>query len=294
MTSFNDKPWAERIQRLQSLASVATGRYGLSDSIIGYGGGADDCKLFFVDLPKARFTLRIYHPKYSLEQIRSEIHWLRSLKQQANLIVPEPIAGENGAFVQSVTIAEIPEPRYCVLSHWLDGIPFKEIPHEKRTPKMLQNLGQMTARMHMHSEGFIPPPWFRIPRRGTKALINCINRLRVQGNTDNLETLLSAGNRFLRLLEELGEGRDVFGIIHSDLHETNLLFWGDEPRPIDFTLLGWGYYLSDIIKIRDYKLTEEHYALYLIGYQQVRPIPAHIEEYIQIFRDARFVVDNWF
>ena len=288
----------ERIQRLQCLASVAASRYGLSDFIIGYGGEGDDCKLFFVDLPAARFTLRVYHPRYHFERIRSEIHWLLSLRQQAELIVPEPIASENGAFLHHVSVAEVPEPRYCVLCRWLDGILVRDIPHTERTPQMIENLGRMTALMHQHAESFIPPSWFSVPRRDRKALIDCMTRLSTEGVPayleDNLETLLLAGNRFLRLIEELGEGSDVFGVIHSDLHETNLLFLGNKPRPIDFTLLGWGYYLADIIKICDYELTPEHCEIFLSSYQQVRPISVSIEEHIQIFRDARFVVDNWF
>ncbi|EPY05268.1 aminoglycoside phosphotransferase [Paenibacillus alvei TS-15] len=39
---------------------------------------------------------------------------------------------------------------------------------------------------------------------------------------------------------------NTYGLIHGDLHTGNVVYNGEEPRPIDFGRCGYGYYLYDM------------------------------------------------
>jgi Ser/Thr protein kinase RdoA (MazF antagonist) len=45
---------------------------------------------------------------------------------------------------------------------------------------------------------------------------------------------------------ELGASPDVFGLIHSDLHQENYLFHRGRVRAIDFDDCGWGHFVYDL------------------------------------------------
>jgi Ser/Thr protein kinase RdoA (MazF antagonist) len=48
-------------------------------------------------------------------------------------------------------------------------------------------------------------------------------------------------------MDELGQGPDVYGLIHADLGvDANVLFWKGEARAIDFDDSGFGYWVYDL------------------------------------------------
>lgn len=89
------------------------------------------------------------------------------------------------------------------------------------------------------------------------------------------------------VFHELGKGKEVFGILHADLHQENYFFQHGTPRVIDFDDCGWGHYLFDFtVTLRElahlptYPLLRE--AL-LRGYRTTRPFPAQQEAYLETF-----------
>ncbi|MGF9699937.1 phosphotransferase [Paenibacillus sp. MABNR03] len=48
-----------------------------------------------------------------------------------------------------------------------------------------------------------------------------------------------------------------WGIIHSDFHESNFVFYEDIPRPIDFSNCGYGFYLFDLAETFMHLLSEK-------------------------------------
>ena len=79
------------------------------------------------------------------------------------------------------------------------------------------------------------------------------------------------------VMEELGRGMDVFGLIHADAHLDNVLFDGGRTFLIDFDDRGFGYRMYDVAvalwELRhrhDFPTFEESFVR---GYRRHRPLP---------------------
>jgi Ser/Thr protein kinase RdoA (MazF antagonist) len=91
--------------------------------------------------------------------------------------------------------------------------------------------------------------------------------------------------------QRIGQGCDVFGLIHGDLHQENYLFHQGQVRAIDFDDCGYGYYVYDLavtlfnVRFRpDTPLLREGL---LAGYRSVRPLTVEHEQYLDTFMDLR-------
>ena len=94
-----------------------------------------------------------------------------------------------------------------------------------------------------------------------------------------------------RVLDVLGKGSDVWGLIHADLHLDNVIFAAGKARPIDFDDCGFGYWLYDIaVALWELRL-EDHWPAFrqafLDGYAQHRPVPHDQLPYLDTFIAAR-------
>jgi Ser/Thr protein kinase RdoA (MazF antagonist) len=99
-----------------------------------------------------------------------------------------------------------------------------------------------------------------------------------------------------RVMEELGQGREAFGLLHADLsvgQEGNVLFAGGEARPIDFDDCGYGYWIYDLaVALAHWRLAESWPRIrdaLLAGYHQVRVLPDEQLAYLELFMAARHV-----
>jgi Ser/Thr protein kinase RdoA (MazF antagonist) len=113
-----------------------------------------------------------------------------------------------------------------------------------------------------------------------------------------MEIFRATAERIRRDLQALGEGSNVFGIIHRDLHPLNYVFRSRAVYAIDFDACGWGYYLYDMAVILvDLDFSQEDYgarcapmqAAFLKGYQRERPLPVGYQDYIGTFMAMELV-----
>jgi len=288
----------KRVLNYYRFASVAAVHYGLRRAQIEHGGGFEDANmLFVVDAEGERFTLRIYHPECSADEIRSYLLWLSALRREANLMVLEPVPALDGSPLQLVSVEEVPEPRYCVLFRWIEGKTLFEIPEESRTPERIENYGALVARMHQHAESFVVPEWFTRPRYDREAFSRKLAELCSEEDFEHSESelaeLTEIGERLLHVMDEMREERAVFGLCHNELNDANVLFHGNEAGVIDFACV-WGYYLADIVRALDLSLKPSEHETFLAGYQWVRPLPERFEERSKVFREARRIERHWF
>jgi len=100
--------------------------------------------------------------------------------------------------------------------------------------------------------------------------------------------------RVKQVMDEWGQGPEVYGLIHGDLGlDANVLFWGGEARAIDFDDSGFGYYVYELSLAlehcqEDDALPQFRDAL-LDGYTQVRSLPEDQLEHFDLFLAAYFV-----
>ncbi len=300
MKPYEQLTAAGKLQRLRRLAAEAIERYDLRGARLTFLRQINNT-LFRVDAQAhGRFLLRIHNlARHSNEEIRSEFVWLEALRREAHLIVPEPVPARDGSLWIEVLAEGVPEPRRCVLLRWVPGR--RKI--SRLRPVDLLACGLYMARLHQHSAQWSAPEGFVRPRWDWNRLFGNRAMLWRKGpgvfSESDLSIFRAVSERLLQQLEQLGEGKQVFGLIHSDLHPSNFLFHRGQVAAIDFDDAGWGYYMFDmavmLTELDDYReRSASMQAKFLEGYQRGRPLPEGFEQNLATFKAIRIVdLVNW-
>ena len=110
----------------------------------------------------------------------------------------------------------------------------------------------------------------------------------MDASTEELAKLSSLFRASHSLSTEYGEGRDVFGLIHSDLEPHNIIISDGQPCPIDVMEFGFGYYISDILTLSRH-FSEDEQAIFFEGYQEIRPLPTNYRQQLALFEELRLL-----
>jgi Ser/Thr protein kinase RdoA (MazF antagonist) len=286
---------AGQLRRLRQLAATALSAYDLQDTRVT-GLQHEDKTTFRVDFAAGeRSVQRIQRPALrTIESVRSEVMWLAALRRETDLVVPEPIPTRDGNLLTVISVAEIPEPRICVLFRWIDG----RFLDAKLTPSHLERVGVFMASLQSHGSQFRPPEGFvrgRLDNLTDKARLTAArgaSEALVRQQIDNPDDEMAASRlvsklcspedgrhvaTLIRKLREVqqavGQGSETFGLIHGDLHQGNYLFHQGQVRAIDFDDCGYGYYLYDMaVTLSEVNWRESTPALrnsFLAGYRSV-------------------------
>ncbi|MXV82815.1 phosphotransferase [Candidatus Poribacteria bacterium] len=256
------------------------------------GAGFDTANmLFFVYAADARFTLRLYRAGTPVHKIRSEIYWLKALWNNGHIKTLSPVPGRDGEMVQCISPTDQPS-RYATLYDWIPGETLNTLPASERTPELIRRLGIIVGRMHRVSEILELPQWFTRPRYDANWFISKIEEAlksdEIDASPEDRTKLLSLSSRFSRFVAEQREGRDVFGLIHSDLAPHNIIISDGQPCPIDVREFGFGYYLSDILTISRH-LSEDENAVFFEGYQEIRSLSTDYPQQLALFEELRML-----
>lgn len=284
-----------RLRRLRKLAEAALAQYDLPDAQISFLQEADNLLYRVASPTQGQFLLRIHElTRHTEPEIRSELLWLEALRREAHLPVPEPILTLNGAPVCQISVDSVPEPRRCVLLRWIPG--------QRKRVRLgttdLSLMGAYMARLHQHAEQWTPPMGFVRPRWDWEHLTGASALIWSAGanvyREDELQIFAAAAQRIKATLQGLGNGSDVFGIIHSDLNPSNFIFWGGTACAIDFEECAWGYYHSDItvtlLELKKYGDRYEQLRIaFLDGYRHVRSLPQGYVQYEETFEMMRII-----
>ena len=172
------------------------------------------------------------------------------------------------------------------------GFPARRFTHTlqaEKTPELIRNLGIMVGRMHAVSETLELPDGFTRPRYD-KDWINEKIEASLGSDTDasaeELAKLSALSSRFSQFVTEHGEGRDVFGLIHSDLEPHNIIISDGQPCPVDVMEFGFGYYLSDILTLSRH-FSEDEQTIFFEGYQEIRSLPTNYRQQLALFEALR-------
>jgi Ser/Thr protein kinase RdoA (MazF antagonist) len=173
--------------------------------------------------------------------------------------------------------------------------------HNSARPVHLYRLGGVLAQLHNHADGWrVPDGFIRIRWDHETYFGNTM----VYGNVDAADAwkLLPANlhRAFERVAEDvgavmqqLGQGPDVFGLVHADAHLDNVLFDGQDTRLIDFDDCGFGYRIYDVavalweLRHRDDYATFKE--AFVRGYTKHRPLPIDQLAVVDTFIAAREV-----
>jgi len=241
---------------------------------------------------EGQYLLRVHQPGYQeTEAIELELAWLTAMRREADLPVPEPLATLDGRWLLAVSHHAVPGTRNCSLLRWVKGRSVANCfrLHHFRTQ------GRLMARLHNFSARWQAPAGLRKRKFDWDGLFqNDVGSGMTNAEAwallspPNREAFSFVAERIRRVMEEWGQGRDVFGLIHGDLGvDANLLFWRGEPRAIDFDDSGFGYYVFDLAVALDVCRDDPSYPRYrdalLNGYAEFRSLPQRQAEQVELF-----------
>jgi Ser/Thr protein kinase RdoA (MazF antagonist) len=310
MKSFATLSYRGQLQRLRRLAQAALEEYAVSAARLTPLRHESNTTLRVLAADHQQYVLRIHRPDgHTLAAIRSELRWLTALHQDTDLAVPEPVLTRDGLLLTIADTLGMPEPRTCVLFRWLDG----RFLDARLTPRHLERIGVFMARLHEHTAQWQPPADFvrgrvdAITAQARRALWSAstpassspsvyptdedvarsLELVSDHCSPQDAAIVACTIEQIRAVFHELGEGKEVFGIIHADLHQENYFFQHRAPRVIDFDDCGWGHYLFDLtVTLRELAHLPTYPALraaLLAGYRTIRPFPQQHEAYLETF-----------
>jgi Ser/Thr protein kinase RdoA (MazF antagonist) len=307
MKPYEQLTYLGRVWRFRQLASAALAAYGLGKAQFKLFRQAGNTLFRVVasdpTLTKAeddlyengQYLLRIHHPDYqSTDAIELELAWLAAMCRDANLPVPEPFPTLDGRLLAQVSIPGIRGKRNCSLLRWLKGrFLTKGIgPHHYRAQ------GRLMAQLHDYAAHWQPPPGLTKRRYNWKGLFRDDSGTGMPASEawpllpqTYQEPFEIVARRVRQVMDELGQGPDVYGLIHADLGvDANVLFWGGEARAIDFDESGFGYWVYDLAIALEHCREDAEYPEFrdalLDGYAEVRSLPEGQLEYLELFAAA--------
>ncbi|MEU4523349.1 phosphotransferase [Amycolatopsis sp. NPDC024027] len=281
----NTRPFAEldragRTRRLRRLAEAALTAYAVPVARLTPLAHGQNTAFRVDGADGHRYVLRVQRPDGpGVAQVRAEMAWLAKLRRETDLVVPQPVPTRARDLVTVVADPAVPEPRTCVLCHWVEG----RFLDERLSAPQLYAVGEFTARLHLHGARMNG-----LDRRRVDDLTE-FGRTQVDGFSPAVveravaaaggdERIRRAVARVRAVRTELGFGSDVFGLVHGDLHQDNYLLHRGRVHAIDFDDCGYGHYAYDLAvacaALAHLPHREELKEALLDGYRSVRPAAA--------------------
>lgn len=222
---------------------------------------------------------------------------MNRVREDLHVTTPRPVRALSGEEVVQVSVPGVPEPRFCVLFHFLEGRFFQR----GQRPQHLEQVGMLTARLHDYSAMLTVPTTFtrnvvdRVDPEFEDSVAGLVQR---DWSVEAAGLIRAAFPRFRDIQTRLGNDPSVFGVIHADIHHWNYLFYRGEIRLIDFDDCGWGHYLYDLaVTAQQIARLPQGPALWealLGGYRRVRDLSPEHEAMIESFRMLREIQDMHF
>ena len=300
LISFDALTYSGQLRRLRNLALEALAAYDLGDFTLQPIQHRNNAT-FLVRAGGRRYLLRVSRPgNRDQALIRSELEWLDAITRDTDLVVPAPVADQEGNLLTVASAPGVPEPRVCALFRWVKG---RFCGQHDLTGGHLEMVGRLMGRLHCHAAGFAPPRGFTRIRWDAGGLLGGVNG----GTIDHAKAVLDPERRAavdraesitLSAMGQVGEASSVFGLIHGDLHQMNYVFLKGEARALDFDDCGWGYYLGDMGATLGPLVSRNDFAslraAFLHGYRSIRPLDSGHERMLTSFLIAdRLKIAVW-
>ncbi|MGF9915307.1 phosphotransferase [Paenibacillus ehimensis] len=195
-------------------------------------------------LMKLHYAAKGSHSKKTVE---SELLWLEALAADTDLTVPSPVRSRDNGLTTEVAVHASGETVVVTLHRWVEG----ELLDREPTPGEARSLAQLMAALHRHAMEWNAPAGFTRPvydRDNVLSLPGPLKRLPELNviSGEAYACLERTAHRIAAGLQRQPVANHTWGLIHSDLHESNYVVDRGRPRPIDFSACGYGFYLFDV------------------------------------------------
>jgi Ser/Thr protein kinase RdoA (MazF antagonist) len=234
-----------------------------------------------------KYVLRVHRPRYhSYLALCSELEWLESLSL-AGFKVPKILPTKQAKHYLLINMSG--GSRYLSVLDWIEGRSLLETELEGVTGSFLANalaeVGELVSQFHLHAEEWESSKDFsrhRFDEDGFFGKSPFWGRYWDSEYLTSDQRVLLLGSQAVisSKINSLGYSKDVFGLIHGDLHPGNILFdLGKNIRLIDFDDAGFGWYLYDIASL-------------LFEYKDHPEFESLSEGFLRGYRKRRFMSDN--
>jgi Ser/Thr protein kinase RdoA (MazF antagonist) len=290
--SFDVLPHSEKLECLRELATNALKLYDVGTASAPVLVNLSENATYLIDDPASgrRWALRVHREGYhSKTAIASELAWLNALRDDGVVTTPTPLPGRNGALIQQSSHPAMARPRNVVLFEWEAG---SEPSEQDHLTEKFEVLGEVTARMHLHSQGWKRPEnferhvWDFDTSLGDRPHWG---RWRDGMGLDREKEKLFARavDLIRRRLERFGQGPERFGLIHCDMRLANLLIDGEQVKVIDFDDCGFAWHLYDAATAVSFFEHEKHVpelmSAWVKGYRKIHTLQREDEAEIPTF-----------
>jgi Ser/Thr protein kinase RdoA (MazF antagonist) len=227
-------------------------------------------------------ALRVHRLHYSsVAEIQSELAWVAALHRDGVLETAVPIAGVNGALVQTLRSAAGYADRQAVAFTFVSGT---EPDPADDLPRWFRRLGGLTARAHAHARRWPRPAGFVRKRWDLGAMVGPQAYWGAWRDAPGLDdagaaVIARALAVIAPTLHAYGMAPERFGLVHADLRLANLLVDGDTLRVIDFDDCGFSWFAYDFAAAVSF-LEHEPFIpavmdAWVAGYREEAPLDAH-------------------
>ena len=306
MRPFTQLTKQGQIRRLRQLAINVLPYYNLTDATLKFLQHGENTTFHVQTNSSAKadgpfldghYLLRLHGATHNTStQINAEQVWLKALRDDVGLSVPEPLLAQtSNSFIIESVAPGVPTPRTCSILRWLRGRMY-----DSPKPHHMEQVGVLMAHLHSHAQQWQPPAHFIRRRWDWEGLFGDNAGFGVDAATvwsilptQYHDAFRAVADQMAQAMQTLGESNEVFGLIHADLHFGNILFTEGEARAIDFDDCGFGYWIYDIATtLEDWRSTPEwpmwRDAL-LKGYGNISDIPHDQMVYLDTFIAGRSV-----
>jgi Ser/Thr protein kinase RdoA (MazF antagonist) len=160
----------------------------------------------------------------------------------------------------------------------------RELKREEIQPRHYEVLGELMARLHNHAAHWQPPAGLSKRKYDWDGLFRQEGEGGIPSSEawsllppEYVEPFEIVSKEVKQVMDRLGKGPDVYGLIHGDLGMgANVLFWNGDVRVIDFDDSGFGYYIFDLSVVledsQDHQIQPQFRDALLGGYTRLRPL----------------------
>jgi Ser/Thr protein kinase RdoA (MazF antagonist) len=256
MKPYDDLSLAGKLRRLRALAVAALAHYDLEAPDLAYHGFDTNLLYRVTTAAGERFMLRLAVPGWrTFEDLRAEAMWLHALGREAAVPVPRVVPARSGEEVLPLTGPGVPDVWNATLMSWVPG----RLLGHYLTPRNLEKMGALFAKLHHHGASWTPPPGFTTRRfehwlsRGEENLLVGDGRPdAVSPKAGDLVLLPAPARDLLQRMHRHVEAayaavdRADLRVIHCDLWHDNIKLHGGRLHPIDFEDTVWGFRAHDM------------------------------------------------
>ncbi len=245
-TPFQQCSYLSQVRRLRILAREAIRSYRIKVRKMDFINHGENATFCVHATNGRRYLLRVLRGGYHTDKaVDAELRWLRHLSSKG-FSVPKPVNTKRGRLSLVVETEGIPNGRRCCVFEWLDGSFIEKSLNEKH----MYDVGVLLARLQKSVPRGIAEHrryWTTEGLVGRNPKFGPIDKL-VGVSAANQKTILRARAAVhSKLLRYEKRNPKKLGMIHADLHFSNLLLSKGCIAAIDFDDSGFGFYVYDLV-----------------------------------------------